>query len=223
MRSSRRAGRVEQAARPYHHGALREALIDAAQQQIRAHGVEKLSLAALCKALGVSSAAPYKHFQDREALVGEVSARGFRALASAMRAARDGLPLGDVEGLTAMARAYVEYFAAEPEMFHVMWGMTRDKVESEAAFEAGSEAFDLVLECVRGIQKARGLTNYDARELAVPCWAGVHGVAALKVGEKLRVVEGLDIDRAVEFATRAFFAGVEAMSRGAGGKRAETK
>src|ERR1700759_4947056 len=76
--------------RPYHHGDLREALISAAMSAVETGGPEALSLRDLAQSLGVSSAAPYRHFPDRKALLDEVAARGFADLDAAYRAARDG-------------------------------------------------------------------------------------------------------------------------------------
>lgn len=193
----------------YHHGALREALIGAAHTQICEFGIEKLSIAGLCKALGVSSAAPYRHFDDRDALVGEVSARGFLALKDQTKTARDAQPRGSVESLVAIGQAYVRFVASNPEMFHVMWGMTREKVHSEVAFNAGREAFEVLLECVHDIQEAKGLTHLDTLSIALPMWSSVHGIAALQVGERLRMAEGVDVNGVVELSTRAFLAGFE--------------
>lgn len=192
----------------YHHGALREALIDSAYDQVSREGVEKLSIAGLCKTLGVSTAAPYRHFTDRNALISEVSARGFRALEHALREARDGHPPGSIDGLIALGKAYVRFVASDPEMFHLMWGATRENFDSDIAFCAGQTAFAVLVECVRAIQIARDVDHLDTMQLAVSMWSGVHGLAALQVGRRLRVAEGLDVDGTVEFATRAFIAGL---------------
>ncbi|MEL6977207.1 MAG: TetR/AcrR family transcriptional regulator [Pseudomonadota bacterium] len=199
----------DDSAKPYHHGSLREALIRAAHRQICECGIEKLSIARLCKALGVSSAAPYRHFDDRDELIGEVSARGFRELEMATREAVEAHPAGSVEGLIALGQAYVRFVASHPEMFHVMWGMTREKVHSETAFCAGRDAFQVLLDCVRGIQVEKGLTHLDTRMLALPLWSSVHGLATLHVGERLRVADGVDIEESVALATRTFFDGLE--------------
>ena len=213
MKNKKSGAQSSPAPQSYHHGALREALIDAAQAQIRAAGVESLSIAGLCKTLGVSSAAPYKHFKDRDALIGEVTARGFRALEAATREARDQQPKGSVESMVAIGRAYVTFVASDPEMFHVMWGMTREVKYSEVGFNAGRQCFQVLIDCVGELQRARGLTHIDPMTMAVNCWSGVHGVSALIVGERLKVAEGLDILKTVEFSTRAYIAGVEAMAR----------
>ncbi|MEM9723943.1 MAG: TetR/AcrR family transcriptional regulator [Pseudomonadota bacterium] len=199
-------------AEAYHHGSLREALIDAAHERISRLGVEKLSIAGLCKALGVSSAAPYRHFEDRHAILGEVSARGFRSLAEAMRAARDAHPKGSAEALIAIGQAYVRCAAEDPEMFHVMWGMTREKVHSEVAFEAGLCAYQVLLEAIAAALEQRGLTEVDPVALAMPLWSNVHGLAALRVGERIEAEDPTGLEQAVAFHVRVVFAGVDAMA-----------
>ena len=75
--------------RSYHHGNLREALIDAALSLIREKGPAGFTIAEAARAAGVSPAAPYRHFRDRDALMADVATRGFEALAAALIAARD--------------------------------------------------------------------------------------------------------------------------------------
>nr|MDP9179551.1 TetR/AcrR family transcriptional regulator [Gemmatimonadota bacterium] len=70
--------------RPYHHGDLRQALVDAAIELLRKSGPEALTLRGAARAAGVSQAAPYRHFKDRRALVAAVADDGFRRLRLAM-------------------------------------------------------------------------------------------------------------------------------------------
>src|SRR5215218_5462232 len=74
-------------AKPYHHGDLQRALVDAAQTILEREGPAALSLRAVAREAGVSPAAPYHHFKDKDELIGAVAKRGFEMLADAMRAA----------------------------------------------------------------------------------------------------------------------------------------
>ncbi len=203
---------AQEASERYHHGRLREALIEAAYALVREKGVEGFRVAEASRAAGVSSAAPYRHFRDRDEILGEVSARGFDALAERLRAARACHPPGSLDGLVALGQAYVRFVSADPEMFHLMWGTTRERFEHEAAFERGCACFDILLETVDAIRTRLGLDHLPNREFALPLWSGVHGLASLKLGERLRVVEDLELDAAVEHATRAYIAGMEALA-----------
>ncbi len=103
----------------YHHGNLRQALVDAALAQIRDHGVEAVSLRALARDLGVSHAAPARHFATRDALFAAIAEQGFRALAAHVVAARDP-GAGPVESLRRMAQAHIAWVRANPRLYAAM-------------------------------------------------------------------------------------------------------
>lgn len=193
----------------YHHGDLRHALIEAAHQLIHEQGADAFRVIDASRAVGVSSAAPYRHFSNRKELIGEVSALGFRALTKELRAARDAHPEGSIEALVALGQAYVNFVSADPEMFHLMWGTTRERFDSDAARIDGCACFDVLLEAVGALLRRQGLGHLPVRAIALPHWSGVHGLASLKLGQRLKVVDGVDIAATVEFATRTFVAGVE--------------
>jgi AcrR family transcriptional regulator len=104
---------------PYHHGNLRQALIDAALCQIRDSGVESVSLRGLARDLGVSHAAPARHFPTRAALFAAIAEQGFRGLAEHVVAARH--PAADpLHNLRCMARAHVDWVCATPRLYAAM-------------------------------------------------------------------------------------------------------
>lgn len=103
---------------PYHHGHLRQALIEAALAAIRDHGVEAVSLRGLARQVGVSHAAPARHFPTRDALFAAIAEQGFRGLAAHVVAARGG---GDAfEDLRRMARAHLDWVQANPRLYAAM-------------------------------------------------------------------------------------------------------
>src|ERR1700685_2917400 len=96
--------------RPYHHGNLRQALLDEAMTALRDEGADALSLRELARAAGVSHAAPRRHFPDRKALLGALAIEGFERLGSDMRAAASDDHDVDFERtLQRCARAYVTF------------------------------------------------------------------------------------------------------------------
>src|SRR5262245_29389962 len=105
----------------YHHGDLRRALILAARRILEHEGLAGLSLRAAAREAGVSQAAPYHHFKDKDALLGAVAAEGFDALAEAMRtrmaACRD-----PASTLSAAGEGYVAFAVANPALFQLMFG-----------------------------------------------------------------------------------------------------
>jgi AcrR family transcriptional regulator len=110
----------------YHHGDLRAALIDAAVELIAERGVRDFSLAELSRRLGVSVAAPYRHFADREALLAAVAVRALRVLGEKVigDAAAAASP---ADRLAAMARDYVRFAGEQRPLFDTMFAAGIDK------------------------------------------------------------------------------------------------
>lgn len=197
----------------YHHGDLREALIDAAYEIVLEEGVDSFSMSEACRRAGVSTAAPYRHFKDRDELIGEVAAKGFRLFADATRAARDAHPPASIDGLAAMGRAYVRFVGGAPQLFHLMWGTTRASFPSESAHEASCEGFEMFIEVVEAIRQKLGVVHLTTHEFALPIWSSVHGLASLKQGESLRLVADVDLERMIEVGLRAYLEGAAAAAR----------
>jgi AcrR family transcriptional regulator len=109
------------ARRGYHHGNLREALIDAALGLIAQKGPAGFTFADAARSAGVSSAAPYRHFRDRDALVADVARRGFELFATHLeRAWNDGRP-EPFAAFENIGRAYLVFARAEPAYYSAMF------------------------------------------------------------------------------------------------------
>src|SRR5688500_16217910 len=111
--------------RPYHHGDLRRALLDAARAILHESGPGALTLRGAARAAGVSQTAPYRHFADRAALVAGVAEDGFRRLLGQMRAAVAAPPApGETEraGLQRLALAYLRFAREQPAEYRLMFG-----------------------------------------------------------------------------------------------------
>src|SRR5450631_2002485 len=109
---------------PYHHGALRDALLEAAERVLERDGLSGLTLRAVAREAGVSHAAPTHHFGDLTGLVSELAAIGFRRFNAAMVAAVAGEHV-PMEKALARARAYVGYAQANPGMYGLMFRTER--------------------------------------------------------------------------------------------------
>ena len=134
--------------KPYHHGNLREALLDAAQELIAEHGAQALTLREVAKAAAVSHAAPYHHFDSLEALMAAVGERGFAMLAQRMsEAERSGTrKKAPKQRLLGICEAYVAFAQAHPETFRLMFGpLLARKREHPALQQAAERAFDVLL------------------------------------------------------------------------------
>ena len=165
-------------ARPYHHGDLQRALVEAAQRILDRDGLQALSLRAVAREAGVSPAAPYHHFKDKAELLDAVGAEAFHALAAAMREAREAEP---DDALTAMGVAYVVFARENPPRYRVMWDCSRDKDAMPHEKEAGGEptAYDMVRnELIRSGAVAAD-DELGAEIATCAMWTAVHGLAEM--------------------------------------------
>src|SRR4030088_1754557 len=161
----------------YHHGDLRAACLSAALELLEEGGATALSLRAVARRAGVSPAAPYRHYADREALVSAVAAVGYRELAERLAAAHPSP--STPEQLAGVAIAYVQFALERPALFRIMFGEPCDRNDEERA--AATAAVSLY---VREIV-ARSFPQADAEALATAMWALVHGLAFLHLDGKL--------------------------------------
>ena len=129
----------------YHHGDLRAGLVEAARALVEANGPERLSLSDACRAAGVSTAAPYRHFPDKDALLFAVAQGGMDRQAAAMREAASHHSLGSVEAITAIGRAYVDFALREPGLFKLMFSLTRGHQNEAELVQKGEATFGIVL------------------------------------------------------------------------------
>ncbi len=134
----RAAGSNEDA--PYHHGALRDALLEAAERVLERDGLSGLTLRAVAREAGVSHAAPTHHFGDLTGLVSELAAIGFRQFNAAMAVA-GAAGSSPVEKALARAKAYVAYAQAHPGMYGLMFRTERIDMTRPSLHEAASAAF----------------------------------------------------------------------------------
>jgi AcrR family transcriptional regulator len=161
----------------YHHGDLRAACLSAALELLEEGGATALSLRAVARRAGVSPAAPYRHYADREALVSAIAAVGYRRLAERLAAAHPAP--STPEQLASVGVAYVQFALEQPALFRLMFGEPCDRDNDERV--AATAAVSLYL---RGIV-ARCFPQADAEALAPAIWALVHGLAFLHLDGKL--------------------------------------
>src|SRR3984885_12019312 len=161
----------------YHHGDLRSALVRAAMELLEESGETALSLRAVARRAGVSPAAPYRHYADREALVSAVAAIGYQELAERLAAAHPSP--STPEQLASVAVAYVTFALERPALFRIMFGepCDRDNDERVAATVAVSQYVRAIVE--------RTFPEADTEALATAVWALVHGLAFLHLDGKL--------------------------------------
>ncbi|MDX2377226.1 WHG domain-containing protein [Microbacterium sp. LRZ72] len=179
------AGAAETADRAYHHGDLRQALIDAGLSVTRVGGVDALSLRELTRAVGVSPNAAYRHFADRDALVHAVANGAQQQLAGAIAARIAAAPASDDAAVAATERlrriglAYIDFARAEPGWFSLAF-QTQDETASEGIVTIDDEVvapFQLLLDALDQMVDAGALEPARRPYAEWACWASVHGFA----------------------------------------------
>ncbi|WP_230530248.1 TetR/AcrR family transcriptional regulator [Microvirga roseola] len=184
----------------YHHGNLKEALIQAAQRFIAERGLGGFTLADAAKLVGVTPAALYRHFRGREALVAEVAFRGFSQLAERLGRALqgEGTPL---ERFTRMGEAYLAFAEQEPGFYAAMFSARPSDTEScgppwakgpkapENQASSGN-AFELLVEALSKTFPD-GFQGVDTRFIAIEVWALSHGITTLDAAGQLPKGPGL--------------------------------
>ena len=186
-------------AKPYHHGDLKAALVDGALELIVERGVRRFSLAELSRRLGVTVAAPYRHFASRDELLAAVAVRALEAFGEALAARSSELDPPE-ERLAAMAAAYVRFAAEQPELFAVVFGIGLDKKQRYPELRSTYEEVEGMLDaCVAELCP----DDPDAAEqLGDAIGAAAHGYAAL-LTDQPGTPDPAEVDRAAEQAANA--------------------
>lgn len=177
-------------------------MIEAALGALGEGGTGRVSLREVARRAGVSAAAPYRHFRDRQALLEAVATLGFERFTEAMEAARAGV--GEGEQLAAMACAYVRFALDAPPLFRLMFSAEIDKQGNLALQQAAAAAYGtLAVAAAREDSIAPG-------EVAVAAWAFVHGLAMLLLDDQLLGVSATSADGLIRSVTARFVAGLRA-------------
>ncbi|WP_437573373.1 TetR/AcrR family transcriptional regulator [Sorangium sp. So ce887] len=164
--------------RPYHHGDLRRAVLEEALALIEAQGNASFTLREVARRIGVSHAAPYRHFADKRALMTELAVQASAALGAQISAALDEAG-GELRArFLAAGFAYVRFALEHPAPFHVMYS-GEVNVEDPRVAAATSQNLGLLLGFVEDAQRAGAFPPGDPMALAVPIWAMHHGLATL--------------------------------------------
>jgi AcrR family transcriptional regulator len=188
--------------RPYHHGDLRRALLDAASRILDRDGPAALSLRAVAREAGVSPAAPYHHFKDKSELMLAIAEEGFEQLYAFMRQTTDANSPA-MERVAAIGVAYVEFAKAHPAIYRVMYDCSRDiEALPDKAHKAEEGAFTLLKKAMVDLGVASPDQAVDLELACIAAWCAAHGLAEM-VG--FRQFDSLKAQMGGE---KAFLAGV---------------
>jgi AcrR family transcriptional regulator len=166
--------------RGYHHGDLREALVQAALDLIASKGPAGFTFAEAARSTGVSPAAPYRHFRDRDALMADVARRGFEQFRDALdKAWNDGRP-SPTAAFNAVGRAYLDFARKEPAYYTAMFEAGLPPDFDPDLERAADDAFGVLrkaAEAVCATLPAEG--RPPAMMVSLHAWSMAHGIASL--------------------------------------------
>lgn len=205
---------MNQSARSYHHGNLRDALIIAAAELIEEHGSLDFSITDAARRAGVSNAAPYRHFRDREDLLDNVRHLAFWGLYESVSRARDGcgFEAGSLDLVIAIGHSYLRYARDKRAFFSLMWEDRGQMTVVREEIDHKLSGFNVLNEAVAAFCHAHGSARSavdDPLNLATQLWALAHGIATLEINHMLDLFDrAASAERLLTDSTRALLAGV---------------
>ena len=194
----------------YHHGNLHDALIIAAASLIEESGSTDFAMIDAARVAGVSSAAPYRHFKDKEALLEEVCRVAFIALTESAESTATKHPGGSSELIVALGQDYVRFVTSHPQFYDLMWGRVGIRAMESPQVNLQSSGFYVLAGAVQDWCESRGVSNTDPVDLATKLWAMVHGLSGLALSHHLeKFLPEVDINSMVESSCHTFLDGLE--------------
>ena len=179
--------------KPYHHGDLRQTLVQAALEIAEETGQWDLSLRQVARKANVSHAAPYNHFQDKQALLAEVAAVGYEQLTTAMRQSTNAAEETEHGGETQLldvGRAYVRFGLQNPALYRLMFATTLPYAGHTRLQAVSGAAYAVLVEVITGQAAAPGCRHEGGNDAllcrpACAAWAYVHGLTQLALDGRL--------------------------------------
>ncbi|QPM92177.1 TetR/AcrR family transcriptional regulator [Pseudooceanicola algae] len=167
--------------RDYHHGDLKQALIDSALAVLADKGVEAFSLRETARRAGVSPAAPKHHFTDTKGLLTTLAAIAFARLADELESADQAAGQGRRDRLMAQAAAYIDFATAQRALFDLMWRAPLLDLDDEGLLKEKARAFDCPDRLIRGADAPRIPHDDPAMAPTIASWSLVHGYVRLSL------------------------------------------
>lgn len=166
----------------YHHGNLRRVLIDTAVEIISEQGPEDLSLRKIAKRAGVSHAAPYRHFKDKNAILAAVARQGFNMMLRQTEERIAGNRGNELDHFAICGLSYIDFAISYPSHYRVMFGTRAENSYFSDEFKPESiPVFKLLADIIVTCQEKALLKEGDPHEMALAAWSIVHGFAMLRI------------------------------------------
>jgi len=172
----------------YHHGDLRQALIQAAVELMATTDMQHFSLRQVARQAGVSHAAPYRHFADKGDLLAVVAEEGFRDFTAYLQQAVAAAPHSPRDQFLGSGVAYVRYALDHPTHYRLMFSeFPLDEARYATLAQVSAQAFDVIVHIIERGQAAGQFCAGDARQMALCAWTQVHGLALLILAQRLHL------------------------------------
>ncbi|NET59304.1 MAG: TetR/AcrR family transcriptional regulator [Symploca sp. SIO2E6] len=194
----------------YHHKDLRQSLIKAALELIaQKQDASTLSLREVARRVGVSNAAPYRHFADKNALLAAVAEEGFYILTRYLHSSIENTSDDPLHQLQVSGVAYVKFAISHPSHYRVMFSAFKaDNLCYPSLNAAGQEAFAVMMNAIASGQQLGKIKVGEPRQLAWVTWSLVHGLAMLLIDHQLPIIDEQDIVAVAELATQSLINGM---------------
>ena len=186
----------------YHHGELREALVRTVIAMVAERGdAGQVTLREVARRAGVSHNAPYRHFEDKEALLAAVATEGFHLLSAALRATRANIDDGE-ERFVRTGLAYLRFAREHRGYLTVMHGPAVAKGRTPALQKAANDTFQILKDVA---YDAREVDVIEARRLGTVAWSFLYGLATLATNHQVPPSVDASPERLVDIGLRHLF------------------
>ena len=179
---------MEPPRRPYHHGNLREALLQAAERAVEAAGAGSLTLRELSRELGVSHTSPRRHFADKQALLDALAQRGFERLEAVLARAAKDRGQGFDERLTRLARAHVGFASKQPALFALMLEAKHRPDAPASLLQASDRTFSIAMDLFTAGQRRGEVIPGDPARIGLVAYAAMQGLITVSTNGEFKKI-----------------------------------
>ncbi len=193
----------------YHHGDLRNALVVAASELIEERGGTDFAMVDAARRAGVSSAAPYRHFKDKDELLAEVCQVCFLALSETVEQQCVDYETGTRARIIALGTSYLSFVIRHPKFYELMWGDLAAGAMDMIEPRSQHTGFHLLVEALAAWAEREQVVIDDPARIATELWGFAHGIAGLKLhGHIDHFTPGLDVYDLLESAATTLLDGL---------------
>ncbi len=161
----------------YHHGDLKQELIRIGLEVLESGDYDSLSLRELAAKAGVSKTAPYRHFADKNALLGAITTQGFRLFTAELQEIRTQAGHGGWDVLDRMCRVYMNFAVRRPHLFHLMFSSLGRSFDSPECAQEGMRSLDELRLAIAAWKK--NIQQEELEALTIGVWGYIHGLTSL--------------------------------------------